>query len=51
MILLGGRGAQVLQEIASDPETRKTQLDQNPGLWLRVHPNVRSLILPNVLEH
>jgi hypothetical protein len=22
-----------------------------PGLWLRVHPNVRSLILPNVLEH
>ena len=24
------------------------QFDQNPGLWLRVHPNVRSLILPNV---
>lgn len=36
-------------EIAADAETRKTQFDQNPGLWLRVHPNVRSLILQNVL--
>lgn len=37
--------------IADDPEMRRTQFDQNPGLWLRVHPNVRSLILPNVLEN
>ena len=36
-------------EIASDPETRLRQLDDNPGLWIRLHPNVRSLILPNVL--
>jgi 6-phosphogluconolactonase/glucosamine-6-phosphate isomerase/deaminase len=36
-------------KIADDAETRQTQFDQNPGLWLRVHPNVRSLILPNVL--
>lgn len=36
-------------QIATDAETRQTQLDQNPGLWLRVHPNVRSLILQNVL--
>lgn len=36
-------------QIADDAETRQTQFDQNPGLWLRVHPNVRSLILPNVL--
>jgi 6-phosphogluconolactonase/glucosamine-6-phosphate isomerase/deaminase len=36
--------------INRDAETRQTQFDQNPGLWLRVHPNVRSLILPNVLE-
>ena len=36
-------------EIAADAETRAKQFDQNPGLWLRVHPNVRSLILPNVL--
>lgn len=37
-------------EIADDVDTRQKQLDQNPGLWLRVHPNVRSLILENVLE-
>jgi 6-phosphogluconolactonase/glucosamine-6-phosphate isomerase/deaminase len=35
-------------KMADDAETRQTQFDQNPGLWLRVHPNVRSLILPNV---
>ena len=37
--------------IAGDAETRQSQFDQNPGLWLRVHPNVRSLILRNVLEN
>jgi len=37
-------------EIADDSDTRQKQFDQNPGLWLRVHPNVRSLILENVLE-
>ena len=37
--------------ISDDAETREAQFDQNPGLWLRVHPNVRSLILPNVLEN
>jgi 6-phosphogluconolactonase/glucosamine-6-phosphate isomerase/deaminase len=36
-------------EIADDPEIRAEQLDENPGLWLRLHPNVRSLILPDVL--
>jgi 6-phosphogluconolactonase/glucosamine-6-phosphate isomerase/deaminase len=36
-------------EIATDTETRQRQLDENPGLWIRLHPNVRSLILPNVL--
>ncbi|MCM3901181.1 MAG: hypothetical protein ND866_05715 [Pyrinomonadaceae bacterium] len=36
-------------EIADDPETRAEQLNENPGLWLRLHPNVRSLILPDVL--
>jgi 6-phosphogluconolactonase/glucosamine-6-phosphate isomerase/deaminase len=35
-------------KIADDAVTRQTQFDQNPGLWLRVHPNVRSLILQNV---
>jgi 6-phosphogluconolactonase/glucosamine-6-phosphate isomerase/deaminase len=38
-------------EIAPDADARARQFDQNPGLWLRVHPNVRSLILQNVLEN
>jgi 6-phosphogluconolactonase/glucosamine-6-phosphate isomerase/deaminase len=37
-------------EIASDVATRERQLDENPGLWLRLHNNVRSLILADVLE-
>ena len=36
-------------EIADEAETRARQLDENPGLWIRLNPNVRSLILPNVL--
>jgi len=44
-------GRLLTTKIADDAETRQTQFDQNPGLWLRVHPNVRSLILPNVLEN
>jgi 6-phosphogluconolactonase/glucosamine-6-phosphate isomerase/deaminase len=36
--------------LSADAQTRQMQFDQNPGLWLRVHPNVRSLILPNLLE-
>ncbi|MDX6692554.1 MAG: hypothetical protein QOF02_157 [Blastocatellia bacterium] len=36
-------------ELAADPATRAAQLDENPGLWLRLHSNVRSLILPDVL--
>ncbi|HEX7955698.1 MAG TPA: hypothetical protein VF508_02080, partial [Pyrinomonadaceae bacterium] len=38
------------EEISADPSERARQLDENPGLWLRVHPNTRSLILPDVLE-
>lgn len=37
-------------EIADDARERARQLDANPGLWVRLHPNVRSLILPDVLE-
>jgi hypothetical protein len=37
-------------EISDDPAARAAQLDENPGLWARLHPNVRSLILPDVLE-
>jgi len=38
-------------EIASDATAREKQLDENPGLWLRLHDNVRSLILADVLEN
>ena len=37
-------------EISDDPPERAAQLDENPGLWVRLHPNVRSLVLPDVLE-
>ena len=37
-------------EISPDPQQREKQLDANPGLWLRLHPNTRSLILADVLE-
>jgi 6-phosphogluconolactonase/glucosamine-6-phosphate isomerase/deaminase len=36
--------------ISDDPVVRGRQLDENPGLWIRLHPNVRSLILPNLLS-
>jgi 6-phosphogluconolactonase/glucosamine-6-phosphate isomerase/deaminase len=35
---------------ANDLGERAAQLDENPGLWVRLHSNVRSLVLPDVLE-
>lgn len=43
-------GRFIKTEIADDAGTRAQQLDENPGLWIRLNPNVRSLILPNVLQ-
>jgi 6-phosphogluconolactonase/glucosamine-6-phosphate isomerase/deaminase len=37
-------------QIADAAAERASQLDENPGLWVRLHPSVRSLILPDVLE-
>ena len=37
-------------ELSDDPNRRAQQLDDNPGLWLRLHPNVRSLVLPDVMN-
>lgn len=37
-------------EISNDLTVRARQMDENPGLWLRLHKNVRSLILPDLLE-
>lgn len=43
--------ARVLKtEVSNDAKERARQLDENPGLWVRLHPNVRSLILPDVLK-
>jgi 6-phosphogluconolactonase/glucosamine-6-phosphate isomerase/deaminase len=39
----------VKTEISPDPVERARQVDENPGLWIRLNPNVRSLILPDVL--
>ena len=40
----------VKTEISPDPAERARQVDENPGLWIRLNPNVRSLILPDVLQ-
>ncbi|HEX8774863.1 MAG TPA: hypothetical protein VF735_14920 [Pyrinomonadaceae bacterium] len=37
-------------ELAADPAERASQLDENPGLWVRLHPSVRSIVLPDVLQ-
>jgi 6-phosphogluconolactonase/glucosamine-6-phosphate isomerase/deaminase len=36
-------------ELSSDANELAAQLDANPGLWLRLHPNRRTLILPDVM--
>lgn len=36
-------------KLSSDKDVLAKQLDENPGLWTRLHKNVRSLILPDVL--
>jgi len=35
-------------ELSSDDSELAKQLDENPGLWIRLHPNVKSFILPDV---
>ena len=36
-------------EISDDPDERARQCDENPGLWIRLHPNVTSIVLPDLL--
>jgi len=36
-------------EISYEPAAAARQLDENPGLWVRLHDNIRTLILPDVL--
>ncbi len=35
-------------EISDDLNERAAQMNENPGLWLRLHPNVRTLVLPDL---
>lgn len=37
-------------EISDDLSERARQINENPGLLLRLHPNVRSLVLPDLLS-
>lgn len=36
--------------LSEDAEMAKAQLDANPGLWIRLHPNKKSFVLPDVLN-
>ena len=36
-------------EFSNDAEERARQLDENPGLWIRLNPNVTSFVLPDLL--
>ncbi|SHO57018.1 hypothetical protein [Vibrio quintilis] len=35
--------------LSDDADERNKQLDNNPGLWVRFHPNVVSYVLPDVM--
>jgi 6-phosphogluconolactonase/glucosamine-6-phosphate isomerase/deaminase len=37
-------------ELSNDPDELARQTDENPGLWVRLHENVRSLVLPDVVN-
>lgn len=35
-------------ELSSDADQLLQQLNANPGLWIRLHPNAKSFVLPNL---
>jgi 6-phosphogluconolactonase/glucosamine-6-phosphate isomerase/deaminase len=37
-------------EISADNEELARQCDENPGLWIRLHQNVKSFVLPDLLS-
>jgi 6-phosphogluconolactonase/glucosamine-6-phosphate isomerase/deaminase len=37
-------------KISADPATRAEQMNENPGLWLHLHSNVRTLVLPDIFR-
>jgi len=38
----------ITEEISVDPQQRERQLDANPGLWIRLHPNATTFVLPDL---
>jgi hypothetical protein len=36
--------------MSNDNDKLEAQADENPGLWIRMHPDVRSFILPDLLS-
>jgi len=34
--------------LSNDADELARQMDENPGLWIRLHPNVRSFVLPDL---
>ncbi len=36
-------------DISTDAVEREKQLDENPGLWIRLHPDVTSFVLPDLI--
>ncbi|HLA96037.1 MAG TPA: hypothetical protein VK612_09965 [Pyrinomonadaceae bacterium] len=36
-------------KFSKDEQELERQLDENPGLWIRLHPDVRSFVLPDLL--
>jgi 6-phosphogluconolactonase/glucosamine-6-phosphate isomerase/deaminase len=37
-------------QFSADESERARQLDENPGLWIRLHPNVKSFVLPDLIS-
>jgi 6-phosphogluconolactonase/glucosamine-6-phosphate isomerase/deaminase len=37
-------------KLSDDPAELERQADENPGLWLRLHQNVKSFVLPDIFE-
>ena len=35
-------------DFSPDPAEREKQLDENPGLWIKLHPNVSAFVLPDL---
>jgi hypothetical protein len=35
-------------KLSTDKDQALQQLNANPGLWIRLHPNTKSFVLPNL---